>query len=115
MQSEIKRSLDADFERKGNIKKIQKMRAPGPAVTIGESIAKEIRTIGSLVPEIWHSQFSPSKLRLFCVYLCFDKFFANSNNDLFENRRFNISVWGRGMIMVYKNFRFLSISKATRT
>lgn len=55
------------------------MRAPGPAVTIGESIAKEIRTIGSLVLEIWHSQFSPSKLRLFCVYLCFDKVFANNN------------------------------------
>jgi hypothetical protein len=74
--------FEAEFIEIGYIKKSGGMRAPGPAVKIGESIAKEIRTIGLLVLEIWHSQFSPSKLRLFCIYLCFDKFFANSNKAL---------------------------------
>ena len=51
------------------------MRVPGPAVKVGESIAKEIRRFGLLVLEIWRSQISPGKLRRICVYLYFDKFF----------------------------------------
>ena len=44
--------LDAKFVEKGSTKKLAKVRPPGPAVKIGESIAKEIRTIGLLVLEI---------------------------------------------------------------
>ena len=72
--------LDVNFIQRGNVKIFENLRVPGPAVEIGESIAKEIRTIELLVLEIWHSQFFTRKLRRFCVYLCFDKFFANSNN-----------------------------------
>ena len=65
------------------MKKLQKLRAPGPAANIGESIAKEIGTIELLVLEIWLSQFLPVNMCQFCVYLCFDKFYANSNNGLY--------------------------------
>ena len=38
------------------MKNVEKLRAPGTRVNIGESIAKEIRTIELLVLEIWLSQ-----------------------------------------------------------
>ena len=65
------------------MKKLEKLRVPGPAANIGESIAKEIGTIELLVLEIWLSQFLPVNMCQFCVYLCFDKFYANSNNGLY--------------------------------
>ena len=61
-------------------KKSSELKLPGPAVDLGESNAKEIGSIELLVLEIWLSQILPVKLRRFCVYLCFDKFFVNSNN-----------------------------------
>ena len=72
--------FDAEFVERGYMKKLEKLRAPGPAANIGESIAKEIGTIELFVLEIWLSQFLPVNMRQFCVYLCFDKFYANSNN-----------------------------------
>jgi len=61
--------LDATFVKRGNVKNLEKLRAPGPAVEIGESIAKEIRTIEPLVPEIWRSQILPVNCADF-VFIC---------------------------------------------
>ena len=49
MHSEEEGDLDADFVKRGYVKKLKKLMVPGPAVNIGESIAKEFGTIEPLV------------------------------------------------------------------
>jgi hypothetical protein len=48
----------------------KKATAPGPAVEVGELIAKEIRTIEPLVLEIWRSQILPINCALIlCLFV----------------------------------------------
>ena len=56
MHSEEEGDLDVDFVKRGYVKKLKKVMAPGPAVSVGESIAKKFGTIEPLVLEIWLSQ-----------------------------------------------------------
>jgi hypothetical protein len=63
MHSEDEGDLDADFVKRGYVKNLKKLMAPGPAVNIGESIAKKIGMIEPLVREIWLSQISCVNLR----------------------------------------------------
>ena len=58
MHSEEEGDLDVDFVKRGYVKKLKKVMGPGPAVSVGELIAKNFGTIEPLVLEIWLSQIS---------------------------------------------------------
>ena len=74
-----------------------KMRAPGSAADVAKSVAEKIRTIEWVVPKIWPSQVSCLYLRGFCVYLCFDKFFVNSNIHFWSS----FFLWPTSKIIVW--------------
>jgi hypothetical protein len=69
MHSEEEGDLDANFVKRGYVKKLKKLMVPGPAVNIGESIAKEFGTIEPLVLEIWLPQISRVNCADF-VFIC---------------------------------------------
>ena len=69
MHSEEEGDLDVDFVKRGYVKKLKKVMAPGPAVSVGESIAKKFGTIEPLVLEIWLSQISCVNCADF-VFIC---------------------------------------------
>ena len=51
------------------MKKLEKLRAPGPAAKLGEPIAEKIKMIEPLVLEIWLAQISRVKCADF-VFIC---------------------------------------------
>ena len=52
------------------MKKLDKLKPPGPAVDLGKSNTKEIETIELLVREIWLSQISPANnVPILCLFV----------------------------------------------
>ena len=58
--------FDADFVERGCVKKLQKLRVPGPEVNIGESFSRYDS----------HNFCPCCHINSFCVHLYFDKFFC---------------------------------------
>ena len=52
------------------MKKLDKLKPPGPAVDLGESNTEEIETIELLVLEIWLSQISlANNVPILCLFV----------------------------------------------
>ena len=63
-------NFDADFWERGYVKKLDRLKPPGPAVDIGESNTEEIETIELLVLEIWLSQIPPANnVPILCLFV----------------------------------------------
>ena len=63
-------NFDANFWERGCVKKLNKLKPPGPAVDLGESNTEEIETIELLVLEIWLSQISPANnVPILCLFV----------------------------------------------